>query len=228
MESTLDTRWPKRIRAIAFDMDGLMVNTEELYTVVGETILSRRGRSFTMALKRKMMGLPGNVAWQVMIDSESLEDSPEQLNSESNVIFEDLLATRLQPMPGLHGLLDRLESAKLPFCVATSSSHRFAAKVLQLIDVRQRLEFVVTAEDVERGKPHPDIYRLAASRFNIDASEMLVLEDSENGAKAGVASGACTIAVPGEHSMDHEFTGVYTIADSLASEEICSLVDSPL
>ncbi len=71
--------WAHPILAVAFDMDGLLVNTEELYTQVGHTILQRRGKIFTRELKNEMTGLPGPKAWTVMIQREGLTDSIEQL-----------------------------------------------------------------------------------------------------------------------------------------------------
>ena len=215
-----DFLWEPAISAVAFDMDGLMVNTEELYTTVGETILERRGHQFTAELKNEMMGLPGDVAWQVMIDAHRLTDSPAELDAECEVIFADLLPSRLQAMPGLMDLLAFLEEHDIPRCVATSSSHRFAERVLGQIQVLQRVAFVVTAEDVPRGKPHPDIYLEAARRMEVASNEMLVLEDSHHGTRAGIAANACTIAVPGEHSRNHDFSGVHAVADSLADDLI--------
>lgn len=218
------TNWQHPIRAVAFDMDGLMVNTEELYTIVGETILQRRGSHFTPELKNRMMGLPGSVAWQVMIDAENLPDSIETLATESDEIFEGLLPTRLEMLPGLEELLELLEQHQIPRCVATSSSHRFAELVLTQIDVLERMAFVVTADDVAHGKPAPDIYLAAANRMSVLPENMLVLEDSHIGTRAGITSGACTIAVPGDHSHSHDFTGVAAIATSLADPLIASQV----
>lgn len=208
--------WSEPIRGVAFDMDGLMVNTEELYTIVGERILGRRGKTFSHQLKKSMMGLPGNVAWQVMIDSEDLSDSISSLDAEAQDVFAELLPERLEALPGLFDLLDYLDSAGLPRCVATSSSRQFARQVLGQINALDRVDFVVTAEDVRQGKPAPDIYLEAARRLDVRSGCMLVLEDSQTGARAGVAAGACTIAVPGEHSQDHNFEAVYRQARSLA------------
>lgn len=218
------TIWQQPISAVAFDMDGLMVNTEELYTIVGDTILQRRGSRFTPELKNRMMGLPGSVAWQVMIDAENLSDSIDSLAAESDEIFEDLLPSRLEVMPGLLELIDLLDKHSVPRSVATSSSRRFAKLVLQQVDTLHRMASVITADDVENGKPAPDIYLEAAKRMNTRPENMLVLEDSHTGSKAGVAAGACTIAVPSEHSRDHDFRHVAAIANTLADPMIATLV----
>ncbi len=208
--------WAHPIRAVAFDMDGLLVNTEELYSEVGHTILSRRGRQFTRELKNAMTGLPGPQAFGLMIEREQLTDTAEALSLESAEIFAGLLPRKLKTLAGVERLLDRLDTQQLPRCVATSSSRRFAEEVLGLVNLSSRFHFVITAEDVHHGKPAPDIYHRAAQLMQVAPQNMLVLEDSHHGSRAGVAAGACTIAVPGPHSQDHDFEGVHLRACTLA------------
>jgi HAD superfamily hydrolase (TIGR01509 family) len=207
-------------------MDGLLVNTEELYTQVGHKLLSRRGREFTTELKDLMTGLPGPVAFSLMIQQEHLTDSIEQLEHESEEIFEQLLPSQLRLLPGVHELLERLDRRKMPRCVATSSSPEFAKRVLSQVSILDRFDFVVTAQDVVRGKPAPDIYWQAAKRMAVSANQMMVLEDSHNGCKAAIASGACAIAVPGDHSQTHDFTGAHYRANSLLDPQIALLLDA--
>jgi pseudouridine 5'-phosphatase len=218
------TTWAHPIRAVAFDMDGLMVNTEELYSEVGDILLQRRGRQFTLQLKSAMMGLPGPQAFAVMIEREGLSDTAEVLALESDEIFIDLLPAKLRTLPGLEALLEQLDARALPRCIATSSPHHFARRVLEIIDMRHRFDFVITAQDVARGKPSPDIYLEAARRMGIAPQHMLVLEDSHHGSRAGLAAGACTVAVPGAHSHDHDFAGVHYRATSLSDVGIQSLL----
>jgi beta-phosphoglucomutase-like phosphatase (HAD superfamily) len=82
------------------------------------------------------------------------------------------------------------------------------------------LQFIVTAEDVPRGKPFPDIYHAAASGMEVAAEKMLALEDSGHGCRAAVTSGACTIAVPGAHSDDHSFDGAFYVANTLLDPQL--------
>ncbi len=216
--------WTHAIQGVAFDMDGLMVNTEELYSEVGEILLSRRGRRFTLELKAAMMGLPGPQAFGLMIEREQLNDTAATLALESDEIFDKLLPSKLQVLPGLEELLHRLDSLRLPRCIATSSPPHFVRSVLRIVKLNDRFDFVVTAEDVEHGKPAPDIYVEAARRMGIEPWQMLVLEDSHHGTRAGIASGACTVAVPGIHSLEHDFSGVALRALSLADARIAELV----
>lgn len=197
-----------------------MVNTEDLYTFVSQIILGRRNREFTSELKNAMMGLPAQQAFEKMIEWENLDDSVETLAKETEQEFSSILADRLELLPGVIELLDELDRLEFPRCVATSSTERFAENVLGTVGIRERFDFVITAEHVERGKPAPDIYQAAANRMGVSTSQMVVLEDSQHGCRAGITAGACTIAVPGDHSRDHDFTGVHAIANQLTDQQI--------
>ncbi|MCA9262566.1 MAG: HAD family phosphatase [Planctomycetales bacterium] len=212
---------PPPIIAVAFDLDGLMFNTEELYRDVGAELLRRRGKAITQDLLDRMTGRKSNVALQIMIDYHDLtDDSVECLERETDELFEGILEDRLQPMPGLLDLKSALESASIPFAVTTSSRRSFVERTLGLTGMSDHFHFWLTAEDVVHGKPAPEIYLKAAAQFGIGPAQMMVLEDSENGCRAAVAAGACVVAVPGEHSRKHDFSGAALIADSLADARI--------
>ena len=201
-----------------------MLNTEQIYFDVGQSILQRRGRVFTEKLQRGMMGLPGKKAYEFLIEAECLDATPDELTLESDEIFSSLLPSRLNTMPGLVSLLDYLDDQRLPRCVATSSRRVFAESSLNLVGVLPKVDFIVTAEDVQHGKPAPDIYLLAARKMGLTPNQMLVLEDSQHGCRAGVRSGACTVAVPGDHSRDHDFSGSHFVATSLSDPRIRELL----
>jgi HAD superfamily hydrolase (TIGR01509 family) len=208
------------MRAVVFDMDGLMFNTEDVYTLAGVEVLRRRGHEFTAELKHKMMGMQPRPAFERMIAHCRLADTWEQLAEESNRVFHNLLDGRLAMMPGLLELLDALERAAIPKAVCTSSSRELVAACLRPFKLRERFEFVLTAEDIVHGKPHPEIYLTAAQRFATPPAEMLVLEDSENGCRSAAAAGAYVVAVPGEHSRKHDFSMASLLVDSLADRRL--------
>lgn len=216
------------LRAVVFDLDGLMFNTEELYDDVGEILLQRRGCHYTAELKREIMGRPARVGLRIMIERHGLDATVEQLQAETNDIFADILPTRLRALPGLERLLEALESVPVPKAIATSSGRAYTATVLSQFNYLPRFQFVLTGEDVREGKPAPEVYLTAAERFRVPPSALLVLEDSENGCRAGVAAGAFTVAVPGPHSREHDFRGVSLVADSLADARIYRALGLPL
>jgi HAD superfamily hydrolase (TIGR01509 family) len=212
------------IRAAVFDLDGLLVNTEELYQHVGTEILRRRGRRFEPDLLDAMMGRPPAVSLAVMIEWHGLTDTVETLAAETGEIFAGLLDERLEPMPGAVALVESLAARGLPRAVATSSGPAFAHDVLGRIGLRDRFAFVLTSADVVRGKPDPEIYLAAAARLGVEPAAMLVFEDSHAGCRAAVTAGAVVVAVPGGHSRRHDFTGARLVADTLADPRIAALL----
>ena len=206
-------RW---IQAVALDMDGLTLNTEDLYEEVGQKLMARRGKSYRDEIRQQMMGLPAPQAYDVLIRAEGLTDSWKELQEESDAIFEGILSDRVQPMPGLLELLEELDRLSLPRCIATSSTASFAKLALGFSGVLPRIDFILTPDDVEHGKPAPDIYQLAASRMNTNPARMLVLEDSSIGTLAGVRAGAYVISVPSRHTQGGDFQDARHIATSLA------------
>ena len=202
-------------QAVAFDMDGLMFNTEDLYDEVGDTLLLRHGQRFTRELKLEMMGRTGREALAIMKQRCNLPQTVDELLIEVKQIFSKLLPGRIEMMPGLSELLFFLEQNKIPKCVATSSHRQFATEALGSFDLEPRFEFLLTAEDVKNGKPAPDVYLKAAEQLGVKPAELLVLEDSEIGSRAAAAAGAFTIAVPTSHSVDGDYSHVNYVADSL-------------
>ena len=213
--------------AVVFDLDGLMFNTEELYQDVGSELLRRRDREFTKELLGQMMGRPGRISLQIMIDWHSLEATVDELERETDEIFVDILATRLAPMPGLLALLNALEQANVPKAIATSSRRAFVETVLGRFDLEPRFRFILSAEDVIDGKPHPEIYLKTAARFGVPPDRVVVLEDSQNGCAAAVAAGTIAVAVPGGHSLSHNFAGARLSIDSLADPRLYELIGLP-
>jgi HAD superfamily hydrolase (TIGR01509 family) len=209
-----------RCRAVVFDLDGLMFNTEHLYRLVGGEVLRRRGHTFEEALFTAMMGRPASVALQIMIDWHGLDATVPDLERENDEIFGPVLDEHLAPMPGLVELLDALEAAGVRKAIATSSRRAFVGDLLGRFGWLERFAFWLTAEDVKQGKPHPEIYLSAASRLELPPNEVLVLEDSQAGCRAAVDAGTFAVAVPGDHSRDHDFAGARFVAEGLGDSRI--------
>jgi beta-phosphoglucomutase-like phosphatase (HAD superfamily) len=96
--------------------------------------------------------------------------------------------------------------------------------ILESVPWRDELAFRLTGDDVTRGKPDPQIYRMAAETLGIPVGQMLVLEDSGNGCAAAVAAGAVTVAVPSEHTRNQNFSGATLVAESLLDPRLGAIV----
>lgn len=212
------------IKAVCFDMDGLLFNTEDLYDELSQEMLAQRGKKLDPNLVRRMMGLQPTPALQLFIQHYELDDTVEGLKKETDEWFRQVLPDRLDLMPGASDLLNHLqkEPAQRPLALTTSSSLDSVEQMMNIKDIRPYFQFRLTAEDVERSKPDPEIYQSAAKRFEIEPNEMLVFEDSENGCRAGVAAGAHVIAIPSK--PEHDYSGSLFVAQTLEDPRIFELL----
>jgi HAD superfamily hydrolase (TIGR01509 family) len=216
------------IQAVVFDLDGLMFNTEELYDQVMVELCRRRNLQFTDDLRMNMMGRPGEKAFDVMIAHFNMQGENSTLMlQESDALFHKLLEVQLAPMHGLFELLSALETAQLPKGIGTSSRRKYVDYVLGRYTLTERFQFILSAENVVQGKPHPEIYLKAAEQHGVAPENMLVLEDSQNGCRAAIASGAFAVAVPGNHSRSHNFQGAALVIDSLADARLYQALGIP-
>jgi HAD superfamily hydrolase (TIGR01509 family) len=212
------------IRAVVFDLDGLMLNTEDIFELAGVELMARRGLEMTDTIRHGMMGRRPVEAFTVLRDLTGLTDSLEDLMLETKVLFASLAENRLAMMPGLLEVFDLLDAKKLPRAVATSSPRTYMTHLLEKFNLLDRIDFSLTAEDVTHGKPHPEIYLKAAEMHGVNPAEMLVLEDSETGTRAAAAAGAYIVSVPSRHTDFGDFSMSRLRISSLLDEQLHSLL----
>ena len=212
------------IRAVCFDLDGLMFNTEEVFYVSAEVLLRRRDREMSRGAMDAMLGRRPLESFRGLCDFLDLHEEPADLLAESRVIFHQMLDDHLRPMPGLFELLDLTEANQIPKAVATSSTQDYLEDIFGRFSLMSRFPIRLTAESVIHGKPHPEIYLKAAEQLGVHPENMLVLEDSETGSRAAAAAGAFIVSVPHEHTASHDFSRSKYVAQSLADPFITQLL----
>jgi HAD superfamily hydrolase (TIGR01509 family) len=188
------------IRAVVFDLDGLMFDTEALFHRVAGQMLVERGKVFTREIMCAMIGRRAEEAGLAFKTLAGLDEPVEALMAEARSRFLAEMDAAVHPTPGLFVLLEHLERRGLPRAVATSSRRAYAQALLTRHGLMAHFSFLLTSEDVTRGKPDPEIYRTAIARFGVPAESVLVLEDSPPGVQAGKGAGAYVVGVPHEHS----------------------------
>ena len=212
------------IRAVVFDLDGLMLNTEDVFELAGRQLLERRGLEMTDHIRHSMLGRRPVDAFNALKLLTGMQDRIEDLMHETKELFESIAENSLATMPGLHRVLELIESRELPRAVATSSPRSYMTQLLQRFELLHRFHFTLTAEDVTHGKPHPEIYLMAARMLNVLPGEMLVLEDSETGTRAAAAAGAYVVSVPNRHTAVGDFSMSRLKIDSLLDERLSELL----
>ena len=214
-----------KIRAVAFDMDGLMFDTEEVYNRVGRELMRRRGCDYPDELCHAVMGTPPEASFTTMIKWHSLNETWQELQKESDAVFLELIKGGFSMMPGLPELLAEIERLGLPKAVCTSSAPYLVEPVLAMYDMAPRFQLILTAADVTLGKPNPQIYLKAAARFGIEPASMMVLEDSVLGTEAALASGALTFTVLAGHNQSRTFPKETRLVGRLNAPEVLAALN---
>jgi HAD superfamily hydrolase (TIGR01509 family) len=213
------------IRAVVFDLDGLMFDTEALFFRAASDVLESRGKRFTAEIMRAMIGRRSTDVAGALKTMAALDEPVEKIQAEIRDRFNAEVDTAVHPTPGLFVLLDHLGRRGLPAAVATSSGQAYADRLLIRHGLADRFAFVLTAEDVTRGKPDPEIYLKAADRFGVLSPALLVLEDSPAGLAAARAAGAFAVGIPHEHSPAEALHSANLIVPRLDDPALLALVE---
>ncbi len=206
-------------KAIIFDNDGLLLDTEIVYTRVTQAIVSRFGKTFDWSIKANMIGRAEEDSSRYLVEALDLPITAAEYLSERNEMLRAGFAT-CDAMPGAEELVRHLHAHGLPIAVATSSTRElFEVKITRHREWFALFDAVVTGDDpeIERAKPAPDLFLTAATKINSRPEETLVFEDAPSGTVAGQAAGMRVIAVPDANMDKKRYEGAAELLDSLKS-----------
>jgi beta-phosphoglucomutase-like phosphatase (HAD superfamily) len=209
------------IKAVIFDMDGTMVDSEKLWGDVGIAFATRYNVTMNKEITRQMMGKKDSGSLLAFKEYFHLNESVDELTQvRRKMIMEDTGLIRVNA--GLYELLDLLDRLKIKKAVATSAFKEFTKKVLSGFDLEKRFDAIITGDDVVLGKPDPTIFLEAAKLMGIPPKECLVIEDAENGVEAAYRAEMRVFAIPHQASDHHDFSKATKILHSMTeiTEEI--------
>jgi HAD superfamily hydrolase (TIGR01509 family) len=199
------------IEAVAFDLDGVIVDSERVWDEVRETYTRESGGRYTGSAARDMMGM-SSLEWsRYMADVLRVPGTPEEINA---AVVQRMLVRYGQAPPLLPGAVEAVRrcAEHWQLAVASSSNPELIEVVLDAARLHDAIRVVVSSQEVANGKPAPDVYLEAARRLGVEASRCAAVEDSQNGIRSAKAAGMRVIAIPNAHFPPDE--------DSLALADV--------
>lgn len=208
-----------KIEAVLFDMDGLVLDTEKLYTRFWVEAANALGYPMTFEQGLGMRSLNRNVGAEKLKSYFGDDvDYDEVRNKRIELMDEFVEKEGVYLKPGIHELLDYLQENGIKTAIATSSPIDRTKKYLSSVNIEKRFDELVSGYMVEKGKPEPDIYLYAANKLGVEPENCMVLEDSPAGILAGYRAGCIPVMVPDQDEPDEETKKMlYKRADNLMS-----------
>ena len=186
------------IEAVVFDLDGVVVDSEQVWDDVREQLAKERGGRWHDGAQAAMMGMSSPEWSRYMHEVIGLPESPEEINDE---VVRRMLERYRGLLPLIPGAVDAVRRLAPEFRlgVASSSNRPLIETVLERAGIAEHFEAVVSSEEVAAGKPAPDVYLEAARRLGVHPRRAAAIEDSSNGIRAAHAAGMRVIALPNTH-----------------------------
>jgi HAD superfamily hydrolase (TIGR01509 family) len=183
------------IEAVVFDLDGVLIQTEEVWDDVREALARERGGRYDTEAQRAMMGMSSTEWSRYMHEELGIPDPPEEINAEVVRRMEARYRERLPLIGGAAEAVERM-AARWPLALASSSNRPLIDAVLDLSDLKRYFRATVSSEEVSRGKPAPDVYLEAAQRLEVRPDRCAAVEDSHSGIRSATAAGMRVVAIP--------------------------------
>ena len=186
------------IEAVVFDLDGVLVDSEQVWDEVREALVRERGGRWHEQAQADMMGM-SSVEWSRYLHEElGLAEAPEAINDEVVRRMLDRYREELPLIDGAVAAVERL-AARFPLALASSSNRPLMDVVLASAGLARAFRATVSSEEVPHGKPAPDVFLEAARRLGVPPDRCAAIEDSANGLRAAHAAGMRVIALPNPH-----------------------------
>lgn len=207
------------VKGVLFDMDGIVLDTEKLYTRFWCEAAQSLGYPMTHEMGLGMRSLSKEVGErQLKAYLGDDVDYQEVRNKRIEMMNAFIVEHGVEIKPGIHELLEFLKEKGMKTAIATSSPLDRTKKYLSQVGLVEDFDELVSGHMVPKGKPAPDIYLYAASKLGLKSEECLVLEDSPTGIKAALTAGCIPVMIPDQDEPDEEVeANVYAVASSLLS-----------
>jgi haloacid dehalogenase superfamily, subfamily IA, variant 3 with third motif having DD or ED/haloacid dehalogenase superfamily, subfamily IA, variant 1 with third motif having Dx(3-4)D or Dx(3-4)E len=203
------------IKAVIFDMDGVIIDSEPLWEKTETILLGRRSIDYNPTYREKIMGLKQDDSAKLLKETFSLPDTIQEIIAERIGILLGLYEEELELIDGLKNLLKELKENCFLLALASGSPIKAIDFVLTKFDLKEFFSVIVSGDIIPFGKPRPDIYLHTAEQLGVKPQECVVIEDSINGVKSAKTAGMFCIALPDRRLNQDEYRIADLITDSL-------------
>lgn len=195
----------KKIEAIIFDMDGVLIDSERISFKSYQKILGEYGYEMDEEFYLKFIGRNTKAIKEIIVEGYGPEFPVDVIyEKKSKLATETVDKNGVIIKPGVHELLDYLNNEKYKIAVATSTRRERALQLLQNANIKSKVDYVICGDQVKNSKPDPEIFLRAAEGLNVNPENCIVIEDSDAGIKAAHAAKMTGIHVPDMKSLDEE------------------------
>ena len=195
------------IQALAFDMDGVLIDSQPLHYAIDMAVLKACGYPATLETVTTFTGISNPDRWPKYKQSLALSQSVDRLiELQTQIMIETFTQADLRPIAGIPSFLKLLKSQNIPCAVASSSSHELINLVLNKCEIGEFFTHLISGEDVKAGKPAPDIYLKAAETFGLSPENCMAVEDAASGILAAKNAGFTCIGYVNPNTHGQDFT----------------------
>jgi 16S rRNA pseudouridine516 synthase len=187
---------PRTIKAVIFDMDGVLIDSEPYWMRANEDFFSLHNKKHTPEVTHKIMGMGHKDIMERFKEEYGFDGDTDALIAQRKAFLYKKLLPEISLMEGARDLITDLQKRKFPMAIATGGHGREKMKeLLAILKIDNAFKEIVTADEVAHGKPAPDIFLKAGASLKVDPSSCLIFEDAPNGVLAGKAAGMTVFAV---------------------------------
>ncbi|MGA3192403.1 MAG: HAD family phosphatase [Candidatus Bathyarchaeia archaeon] len=212
------------IKAVLFDMDGVIAETEHVHVEAEKKTLLKYGVQITEDELHRYTGTTAKQMFMELIAKYKLDTTFEKIFNEKEEIMFKLLEMDTQPVKGVIELICKLKEEHVKLAVASSSHRRLVQYVLRKLEITELFDSIITAEDVAHGKPDPEIFLMSAKRLKVSPAECLVVEDAKLGVEAAKKAGMKCLGYRNPHSGNQDLSKADIVTDDFSSLDVQKLL----
>lgn len=196
------------MKVVIFDMDGVLVDTEKLYTLMYEEIYSFFGIPFDMKERETFVGVSVESVWKFIKEKYSLSKSVEELIAMKDASYLSKLHSlqEVHPIDGVRDLLEYLKLKNYQMAIASSSTRDLIEYIIGKAGIAKYFSFISSGDSVKKGKPDPEIFLNAAAHYGANTADCFVIEDAASGVQGGKAGGMTVYAFRNPHSGNQDLS----------------------